>query len=68
MEQIAGLLEAEDVDGLETVLAADEQEARIEAAHALGRLRRPRTVPALVSAMGDAQVRVRQAAAQSPPW
>ncbi len=65
MEQIASLAEARDVDGLETMLAADEQEARVEAAHALGRLRRPRTVPALVSAMGDAQVRVRQAAAQA---
>lgn len=65
MEQIASLLEAEDIDGLEARLAADEQEARVEAAHALGSLSRPRTVPALVSAMGDAQVRVRQAAAQA---
>ncbi len=65
MEQIARLLEVKDIDELETMLEADEQEARVEAAHALGRLRRSQTVPALVSAMGDAEVRVRQAAAQA---
>jgi len=64
-ELIPKLLKAGDTGGLVELLAADERETRVEAARALGKLRRSNTVPALVKAMGDEEVPVRRAAAEA---
>lgn len=65
MEHLDELLQQKDVRGIESLVAVEEPHVRLEAARALGRLRDPGSVPALVAAMGDEQVAVRWAAAKA---
>lgn len=65
LERVEQLFRKKDIDGLKSLLGAAERELRIESAQALGQLRHPGTVPALINAMGDDEVAVRWAAAKA---
>ena len=65
MEEISKLVQAQDSDGLTALLSDYARDVRVAAAQALGQLRDDDTVPALVGAMGDEEVQVRQAAADA---
>ena len=64
-ERIAKLIEAADGEGLVKLLSGEELNVRVEAAKALGQLRQLEVVPDLINAMGDVDLLVRQAAAES---
>jgi HEAT repeat protein len=65
VEQVHESYQNKDVKALMALLAADSCEAQLEAASALGELRNPDAVSALVAAMGDEEVAVRWAAAKA---
>lgn len=64
MGQIEKLLKAKDIDGLTEMLSETEPETRAEVALALGKLGEEACIPPLMTALGDEEVQVRQAAAQ----
>jgi HEAT repeat protein len=65
VEKVQELFQKRDAEGLTALLEAEECEVRLEAARALGRLRNPEAVPALVEAMGDEEVAVRWASSKA---